>query len=324
MSLKRKATTAIGVLAIAAAATTTAVTVGAADHLDAPGVQADGRTDINDLYVFQSPTNPDNTVLVMTVNPIAGVRSGTTFHPDAEYAFNIDDDGDAIADSVIEVEFDRVRRDGRQRIEVDGDNHIRGRGFVGNNIRLRDGGTATAGVFDDPFFFDLEGFRNGFQFTGTNFFAGLNVSAIVIEVPSHRLGDGGIGVWATTSVDGQQIDHMGRPAIGTALINSASKDAFNQAAPADHRALFGEQVRSTITALSGDAAYAAAVTDILLPDVLTFELGDGGGFLNGRRLADDVIDIELGVLTNGGLTTDGVPSNDVAFPGVFPYLAAAQ
>ncbi len=324
MSTRTKVFTAIGALSIVAAATTTAVGVDAADHLDAPGVQADGRTDINDVYVFQSPTNPDNTVLIMTVNPIAGVRSGTTFHPDAEYAFNIDDDGDAEADTVIEVEFDRVRNNGRQRIEIDGDNHIRGRGWVGGNVRLRDGGTATAGVFDDPFFFDLAGFRNNFQFTGTNFFAGLNVTAIVIEVPSHRLGDGGIGVWATTSVDDQQIDHMGRPAIGTALINSDSKDAFNQAEPAEHRALFGDQVRARITTLSGDAAYAAAVADILLPDVLTFELGNGGGFLNGRRLADDVIDVELGVLTNGGLTTDGVNANDLAFPGVFPYLAAAQ
>ena len=32
-----------------------------------------------------------------------------------------------------------------------------------------------AGTFDDPFFFDLDGFRNGFQFTGIDFFAGLNV-----------------------------------------------------------------------------------------------------------------------------------------------------
>ena len=48
-----------------------------------------------------------------------------------------------------------------------------------------------------------------------------------------------------------------------------------------------------ITALSGDAAYAEAIAPVLIPDVLTFELGNPAGFLNGRQLADDVIDAEL-------------------------------
>ena len=54
---------------------------GAADHLDAPFVKTDGRIDINDVYVFQSPTNADNTVLAMTVNPAAGVLSPTGLRP---------------------------------------------------------------------------------------------------------------------------------------------------------------------------------------------------------------------------------------------------
>ena len=61
----------------------------AADHLDAPLVQLDGRTDINDFYMFQSPENSDNTVMVMTVNPAAGVLSGTTFDQEADYNFNL-------------------------------------------------------------------------------------------------------------------------------------------------------------------------------------------------------------------------------------------
>ena len=48
-----------------------ALTTQGADHLDAPLVQADGRIDINDVYVFESPSDPNNTVLVMTVNPLA-------------------------------------------------------------------------------------------------------------------------------------------------------------------------------------------------------------------------------------------------------------
>ena len=56
---------------------------------------------------------------------------------------------------------------------------------------------------------------------GTDFFAGLDVSAIVLEVPSSELNgaDTNIGVWARTlNQNGDQIDRVGRPAINTALI----------------------------------------------------------------------------------------------------------
>ena len=154
----------------------------------------------------------------------------------------------------------------------------------------------------------------------------LDVSAIVIELPSKRLSkNNDIGIWATTSTkQGQQIDRIGRPAINTALIPSELKDAFNTGAPADDPAAFGDAVRATITALSGDADYAAAITDVLLPDVLTIDTSNPAGFLNGRGLADDVIDAELGLLTNGGLTTVGVDANDVPFRDRFPYLAKAN
>lgn len=59
--------------------------------------------------------------------------------------------------------------------------------------------------------------------------------------------------------------------------------------------------------------------------------GDNGGFPNGRRLGDDVVDIELrvvaGVLVPGfnrapnNALTDGVDSNDRPFLSTFPYVA---
>ncbi len=59
--------------------------------------------------------------------------------------------------------------------------------------------------------------------------------------------------------------------------------------------------------------------------------GDLGGFPNGRRLADDVVDISLrvvaGVLVTGfnkapnNALTDGVDANDEAFLSTFPYVA---
>ena len=74
-----------------------------------------------------------------------------------------------------------------------------GKGDTGEDVDLRGGGTLRADLFEDPFFFDLNGFRNGLQFTGDDFFAGLNVTAIVVEVPSDLFGSDNIGVWCTTT-----------------------------------------------------------------------------------------------------------------------------
>jgi hypothetical protein len=180
-------------------------------------------------------------------------------------------------------------------------------------------------VFDDPFFFDLDGFRNNFTFTGTDFFAGFNTSAIVLEVPSSELGGPNIGVWTTTSEGGVQVDRFGRPAINTALIGSSRKTDFNLGSPSTDFANFGAEVQARIGVLNGgDLATAAALTGVLLPDVTTLDTGSSAGFLNGRALADDVIDAELGLLTNGAVATDGVDANDRAFLGQFPYLASAN
>lgn len=296
----------------------------AADHLDSPSVTADGSLDINDIYAFQSPTNAANTVLIVTVNPAAGVLSGTTFNSRSVYEINIDNTGDAVADVRYDIYFTRLRR-GSQTMRVYRENGaLVASGSTGQVTALAGGGQATADLFEDPFFFDLDGFNNGFQFTGNDFFAGLNVSAIVLEVPSSDLigGSSNIGVWARTVNRGLQFDRMGRPAINTALISTnALKDQFNGSLTRDDLQNFSAEVEANITALSSPAN-AAALTPILLPDVLTFDTASNAGFLNGRKLGDDVIDAELNLLTEGGVTTDMVDNNDATFLNVFPYLAA--
>src|SRR5712692_2485655 len=79
---------------------------GAADHLDAPFVKTDGRIDIADVFAFQSPSNPANTVLIMTTNPVAGVLSPTSYRPGADYVFKIDRDGDAREDISYRLNFE--------------------------------------------------------------------------------------------------------------------------------------------------------------------------------------------------------------------------
>jgi hypothetical protein len=302
----------------------------AADHLDAPILQAGGvgDVDVNDLYLFQSPTNANNTVLIMTVNPGAGTISGLDFSATASYEFQIfNDDGDALPDITYSTTFS-APSSGSQALSTLRNGVSYASGTTGANIASSSGGMLTAGTYDDPFFFDLDGFQNGLSFTGDDFFAGLNVSAIVLEVPSSELvGSNGpvIGVQARTVDGGSQVDRIGRPAINTVLIDSGNKDAFNQGNPADDPLDFRADVVAAITGLSGDSAFANSLADVLLPDLLTFDTNSSDGFLNGRQLADDVIDAELELLTNGAFTAgDGVDANDVPFSTVFPYLAPAN
>jgi hypothetical protein len=56
-----------------------------------------------------------------------------------------------------------------------------------------------------------------------------------------------------------------------------------------------------------------------LPDILTFDTSSSDGFPNGRQLDDDVIDKELGLITEGFVTTDCVPSDNNLL-STFPYL----
>jgi len=194
--------------------------------------------------------------------------------------------------------------------------------------------TLFAGLRDDPFFFDLNAFLAvSFCSPGMNFFNGLNVSAIVVEVPSDLLGPSNIGVWARTVLDGKQIDRMGRPAINTVFIPNnpfepvssepSQKNAFNAGKPKNDQRDFRGEVVDSLLALGNSMATADALADILLPDILTINTADAGGFdpgLNGRQLDDDVIDVELGIITGGAIPSDCV-ANDSAFTNTFPYLA---
>ena len=72
-----------------------------------------------------------------------------------------------------------------------------------------------------------------------------------------------------------------------------------------------------------------AVPPATLPNRLGLLAGDRQGFPNGRRLADDVVDIEVlyfeGAaktgLVNPLIAGDAVPFNDVPFGATFPYVA---
>jgi hypothetical protein len=315
----------------------------AADHLDAPGLTPPGgdtRLDITDVYAFQSPSNPSNTVLVMGVNPLAGVLNDGKFHPGAVYEFRVDSDGDAIENLTYRVTFAALKGSTEQKVTLrkipgkgGGGPSVLATGQTGQTISIPGGGWIRAGVFDDPFFFDLNAFLAvDFCDPGENFFAGLNISAIVLEVPSAWLGGTSVGIWAETVLNKTQIDRMGRPAINTVFIPAnvfepsepSQKNAFNAGEPRNDQSDFRGEVVDTLEIFYGaGSSTAQALADFLLPDILTVDTSSSAGFPNGRGLADDVIDIELGLVTNGVVTSDCV-ANDSAFSTSFPYLAPAN
>lgn len=339
---------ALGTLLIGSAG----VRVNAADHLDAPTVKTDGRIDINDMYVFDAQ-DPTRTVLVMTVDPGAGVLSPTTFRQGASYEFMIDQTGDAVEDARIVAKFEGVRGDGSQRYSITwqsgGDRTVLlKKGTTGTAQELAGGGMAMAGIFDDPFFFDLaafQAFKSTLLSTGTldglaafcnptgeDFFLGLNVGAIVVEVPDSLLG-GTIKVWGRTRVNEgprAQVERMGLPTINTVFNHTdADKEAYNRAVPANDVATYTDDVAGLVDLITGLAGtgspgYGMTVASLLLPDVISYDTSTVASFasLNGRALDDDVIDVALSVVANTSLS-DCV-ANDSALQAGFPYLAWAN
>jgi hypothetical protein len=306
--------------------------VSAADHGDSPQVRADTRADINDLYIFASPATPADTVIAMTVCPVAGITAPKEFATNVKYQFGIDTNGDANPDQTYTMVFKKPDAAGHQKFSLTGPNKVKATGTTEDlGVTFGTGGKVFAGLRDDPFFFDLIGFKKGLAFSATtsrNFFNGLNAMAIVIEVPTTSFGtltNSKMGVWARTQKGKKQIDRMGRPAINTVLISDGSpggkKDQFNSTLPKDDVAKWRTEVVGNLMAppLSRTAQDAGALADVLLPDILTYDPTNPGGFLNGRKLTDDVIDAELDLLSNHLVTTDFV-ANDSTFLAVFPYL----
>ena len=183
----------------------------AADHLDSPSVSEDASTDINDIFAFVSPSDPEKLVMIMTVHPIANADS--KFSDAANYTFNVVRNADGVARSInCTFTADTFSCTGPEGSGVVAAGNI-GETAMGDSIM------AYAGLKDDPFFFDLRAFRNVVgadadanafclldPMAGGNgdFFAGLNALAIVVEVrkevfvPADQANKI-LAIWASTS-----------------------------------------------------------------------------------------------------------------------------
>jgi hypothetical protein len=166
---------------------------------------ADLAGDITDVYAWHT----DDGKVVAVVN-FAGLQEAgmpATYDADMLYGIHIDNDGDAVPDIDIWARFGQ-NGNGDWGLQVSnlpgGDAVVEGP--VEETIDAGGELRVYAGLREDPFFFDLDGF-NATKMSGTvmfnnmnDSFAGLNVTSIVVEFDAAAAAGGSTGfqLWATS------------------------------------------------------------------------------------------------------------------------------
>ena len=231
MTIRRKWPYALGGLGVAAAAALFAPGIGiiAADHLDPPArtdpsvdSTPDRPADIADVYAWHTD---DKMILALTFAGPQATDKPATYDPDVLYTINVSNKAPrTTADFPIYVRFAKGAGANQYGVQVSGIPGVTGtiEGSVEKTLtrtlaEATDDDdakivTVRAGLFDDPFFFDLQGFKDTAA-TGTlsfnpnrDFFAGQNLTAVVIEIPLENVDAGSlVDVWGTTARFGGQL-----------------------------------------------------------------------------------------------------------------------
>jgi hypothetical protein len=231
----------------------------ASDHLDSPTVIADPRTDIGDLYAWTSADGRQLN-LVMTI-------VGHSFSPEIDYIFHVDSGkrfGATTATTDVVCKFASMQaadcRIGKADRALGDAGAVAG--LVGRNGRFK----VFAGLRDDPFFNNVKGSRDAFDYAAAelgngaaldaagcplfsaaatqeilnrwshtnqgparDFLVGWTPASIVISVDLGVVNKGGnlLAVWAETSSRERRIDRAGRPLTGNALLAPLGPDELS-------------------------------------------------------------------------------------------------
>jgi hypothetical protein len=212
--------------------------VRASDHQDTPLTELQQLPDINDVYAFPGSSAGRIALAVTTASPITPAQSATIgFDEQLLYQIKVDNTGDAVEDLVLQLTFEG--KGPNQTVRLYGPVAPAQTGTLNKLVSAAPalvGPTNTAlgspsgvqlqaGIFDDPFFIDLEQFfkiipdrapvqgplskiksqqATAFRNPGIDFLRGFNALGIVIELPEDLLlppgagTDPRIGIWATT------------------------------------------------------------------------------------------------------------------------------
>jgi hypothetical protein len=305
----------------------------------------DARVDICDLFAFPKPEDSSRSILVMDVHPSMSVNpegptSAEPFAPEAMYELKVDTDRDAIADIAYRIRFSPSENGAQsatvRRVEgadaagtgEGGEVIIEGAAVsTGPEAQVTQAGDYRffAGWRSDPFFYDVGGALNDFQFTGSDYFADKDVCSIVLELPNNELGSTEVNLWhrALVPEDGAgwiQVDRGARTQQVTFLLPTEEKEAYLAGEPATD-ARFVDTIAHTLEHAGGYAPdEAKRLAEPMLPDVLPYDPTRSVSYPdNGRLFTDDVGDYLVAILTNGRVTEDKVGPHDDFLPE-FPYL----
>lgn len=229
------------------------------DHLDTASVIADPRADIGDIFAWTSPDRQRLNLVMAIV--------GHSFSPRLDYVFHVDSGarfGSTTATTTISCRFTGAEAQCRagQADSLKGDVGAP-EGLEGRNRRFR----VFAGLRDDPFFNNVRGTREAYNFAAAalpkvardeagcpafdaatsarildlwrhttggpaqNLLAGWAPASLVVSIDLDTISTGGrfLAVWAETSEGGKRIDRMGRPLTGNALLATLEPAAVSDA-----------------------------------------------------------------------------------------------
>lgn len=229
--------------------------VRASDHLDTSTVAMNPRADIGDLYAW---TSPDGKQLNLVMTVVA-----QSFSDKVAYTFHIDSGKRLGATTATTTIVCRFKADQSADCRADG----------GAELRV------FAGKRDDPFFNNVKGTRAAYQLAAaavrngaatdaagcptfdahtteailsewrhtdggaaSDFLEGWTPASLVVSIAIDRVARQGplLGIWATTSSEYGQLDRVGRPLTGNALLGTLAtaaisdklKEEYNRATPA--------------------------------------------------------------------------------------------
>jgi len=245
----------LAALAAGAIGTLGAGAVRASDHLDSPTVAMNPRADIGDLYAW---TSPDGKQLNLVMTVVA-----QSFSDKVEYTFHIDSGKRLGATTGTTAIVCRFKTDQSADCRADGAAPLRV--FAGkrddpffNNVKgtraayqraaaaVRDGArpdAAGCSSFDAP---TTEAILSEWRHTdggaASDLLEGWTPASLVVAIDVERVAKQGplLGVWATTSSQDGQLDRVGRPLTGNALLGTLAtaavsdklKEDYNRATPA--------------------------------------------------------------------------------------------
>jgi hypothetical protein len=333
-------------------------------HFDTKLAREDPSLNLCDFYLFDGP--PGKTVMAMTVNPDLGLSSSDTLHIEGLYAFRFDLNGDAREEVTFKLRFGEPHHaDGDEHVHIQklevrratGDDATHG--AAGELLLEGETGKSNAtvdirayvGVAPELFAGNASGlhtlltaFHENHSFNGDafshpqNFFAKRNITAIVLEVPTHLIGTGKVHAWVTISLFGHapevQVSRWGLPLTTHIFLNNPAsqdaKEAFNASVPSEDVdrfsgviAEFSEKMATYAGSTANPSEYGKHIAGRLCPNTLPYDLGTPAAFtpasFNGRSLGDDAMDVMLTIAASKPIS-DGVSPDLTRIRKEFPYF----